>query len=162
MLVIPLFRIFNEVPAIRRIFFTLIAVLPYHVDVAKAITCVLYLFSCVGVLMFSGEFKTFMVTEYEFQQANFDSITSSFFTLWQLFVGEGSDAILYATIDSSGSWFAIFFVLYIVIMTLLFTNLILSVILDGFARSYEELKHLPDKKISERDIKEVRGKRWDG
>ena len=156
LLVIPLFRIFNEVPAIRRIFFTLIAVLPYHVDVAKAITCVLYLFSCVGVLMFSGEFKTFMVTEYEFQQANFDSITSSFFTLWQLFVGEGSDAIIYATIDSSGSWFAIFFVLYIVIMTLLFTNLILSVILDGFARGYEELKHLPDKKISERDIKEVR------
>ena len=53
-------------------------------------------------------------------------------TLLQLFFGESWDAVMKAAEVTKGQFMSFWFELYIVLVTLLFANLLIGVIIDGF------------------------------
>ena len=66
---------------------------------------------------------------------SFLPIAGMFDTVWtllQLFFGESWDAVMKAAEVTKGQFMSFWFELYIVLVTLLFANLLIGVIIDGF------------------------------
>ena len=81
-------------------------------------------------------------------QANFNSMTDSIITLIQLYVGEAWNSVMLAAFDSIGSGAYPFFFSYVIISTLLLTNLLVGVIINGFKETVKVQKHVESKRLA--------------
>ena len=102
---------------------------------------------------FGGTFK--YLNNYDIPQANFNSMLDSLFTLIQLFVGEAWNTVMLAAIDSMGKSALLFFVSYVVITTLLLTNLLMGVIISGYGNIVEIQNDAEEKNVKKIPTKAI-------
>ena len=136
-LALPLMRAFSTVRLLRDIVMGMITVIPLYAHVFTLLLIFFYLYGAVGCYLFASSFK--YNADYILPDANFNSFLDALMTLFQLFVGEAWNDVMEAAMNTGKTVPAVlYFVSFIVIMTLLFTNLIIGIICSG----YESINHV--------------------
>ena len=145
LLAIPLARIMSEVQPVRPLFYSLLSIVPNYWGIFGLFAVVLYAYAVISILLVSTDrllssednrqkINTFaLITDYEIRQANFNSMFDAVVSLLQLFVGEAWDTVANAALSAKGNFLVLWFISYVVLMTLLFSNLLIGVIIDAFA-----------------------------
>lgn len=98
-----------------------------------------YSYAVWGCMAFGGTFK--YLHNYDMPQANFNSMTDSIITLAQLYIGEAWNGVMVAAVESVGSTAYAFFFSYVVITTMLLTNMLVGVIINGYGETVAVQKH---------------------
>ena len=146
-LALPLLRAFSTIRLIRDIVMGMITVFPQYVHVFVLLVMTFYFYACLGCLLFASEFK--YNQSYEIPDANFNSMLDSIITLFQLFVGEAWNDVLQAALNTGKTVQALsYFISYSIIMTMLFTNLVIGIICSG----YESISDVRKEQIKEGGI----------
>eukprot|EP01043_Picozoa_sp_COSAG02_P003217 COSAG02_NODE_78_length_40609_cov_19.893730_2_plen_2704_part_00 len=132
-LALPVLRLFSGPKSIRIIWFCLSSILPQYSHVVALGAIGLYCFGCVGCWLLAFRFHYLGPDVYEIPQANFNGMLDSITTLFQLFIGEAWDSVKQAAVDSNGGFVSeLFFLVYVLTMTVLFVNLLSGVILSSW------------------------------
>jgi hypothetical protein len=99
-------------------------------------------------MMFGGRFRFLTGDEYDMPNANFNSFLDGYTVLFQLFVGEAWNGILHAAMDSGGSdqgpWIVVYYFTYTFILTIVFSNLLIGVVISGYSAVYDLRKGMPE------------------
>ena len=98
-----------------------------------------YSYAVWGCMAFGGSFK--YLHNYDMPQANFNSMTDSIITLAQLYVGEAWNGVMVAAVESVGSSAYVFFFSYVVITTMLLTNMLVGIIINGYGETVAVQKY---------------------
>ena len=141
-LVTPTLRLFFVLKTARRIIFVLVPLRQYLISVLVLMLVYNFMFAIVGVTLFEGVLEDISnaLDPEVVRITSFDSIGSAMLTLTQVLVGEGWHAIMFAVMNGRHSWYwAAFFMIFIIVQTLLLTNLLVGVILDSTYNFEEEL-----------------------
>ncbi len=119
-------------------------IFPSFISLFALLLLVFYVYAVYGIFFFRGLAERVM--QDKAPTASFDTLGSAFVALFQMLTGAHWDEIMYPMILSSDWITTWYFVSFIFVVTLLFTNLFVGVILSVFAR-------LADKdEISDRDL----------
>jgi Ca2+-binding EF-hand superfamily protein len=128
-------RLFGLMKSVREIIFCFYVIIPNYLNIIVLTALMMYSFAVWGCISFGGTFK--YLNNYDIPQANFNSMLDSILTLFQLFVGEAWNSVMGAAIDSDSGNALLYFVAYILITTLLLTNLLMGVIISGYGNITE-------------------------
>ncbi len=129
-LCLPLLRAFSTIRLIRDIVMGMLTVLPSYFHVVTLLLIVFYFYAALGCMLFASTYK---YIDYELRDANFNSFLDACVTLFQLFVGEAWNTVLEAALNTGRVGAALcYFISFIVLITLLFTNLIIGIICSGY------------------------------
>lgn len=131
-LALPVLRLFSGPKSIRTIWFCLSSILPNYSSVVVLGAIGLYCFGCGGCWLLAFRFHHLGPEVYDLPEANFNSMLDSVTTLFQLFIGEAWNSVKQAAVDSNGGFIELFFLVYILTMTVLFVNLLSGVILSSW------------------------------
>jgi hypothetical protein len=132
-LALPLMRAFSTIRLLRDIVMGMITVIPSYVHVFTLLIIAFYFYGALGCLLFASDFK--YQKNYDIPDANFNSMLDSIMTLFQLFVGEAWNSVMEAAMNTGKTIPAVlYFLSYILMMTLLFTNLIIGIICSGYEK----------------------------
>ena len=104
---VPLLRLLSTFPAVSRLFFGLLAILPIFWDVYATGVIIFYMFAALGVLMFFGKYQVLLGDANEIPDATFDSFLHSIFVCFNLFNGESWDLLMEAGVNSTGLWYVL-------------------------------------------------------
>ena len=145
-LAVPLLRAFSTIRLIRDIVMGMMTVFPQYLHVFTLLGVVFYFYAALGCLLFASDFK--YNQSYEIPDANFNSMLDSLITLFQLFVGEAWNDILQAGLNTGKTVQALsYFVSYSILMTMLFTNLLIGIICSGYESISDVRKEHQEAKI---------------
>eukprot|EP01029_Cantina_marsupialis_P022672 TRINITY_DN553_c0_g1_i9.p1 TRINITY_DN553_c0_g1~~TRINITY_DN553_c0_g1_i9.p1 ORF type:complete len:804 (+),score=163.35 TRINITY_DN553_c0_g1_i9:711-3122(+) len=147
-LAVPLFRVFSSVESIKMLFFAMVRTVGVFGDVGILLLVIFYVFGAIGTVAFGGQISQLDDETYEMLTANFDSTLKTLGTLFQLMVGEAWSSVMYAGIDAVGMMSMIYFVLWTLIISLLFTNLIVGIVCNSFEKVDDLRKKKGDDRIS--------------
>eukprot|EP00736_Rhodelphis_marinus_P006225 Rmarinus@m.25433 len=132
-LTIPMLRIFSVLSACRRLVFGLFATLPGLFTILVLVFLIVMMFAVLGTMLFAGLFEQLPDDVYPYPGANFDSMHEAFATLYQLMMGEGWDDVMYAAVDARAKTnVTIFFLVYSVVVSLLFSNLFIGIVCNAY------------------------------
>ena len=116
---------------------------------------VIYFYAVWGCIVFGGWFK--YLNNYDLPQANFNSFLDAFTTLLQLFVGEAWNSVMMAGWSTAGENSAtVFFLSYVILTTLLLTNLLVGVIISGYGSVVEVQREAQRQRVSRLPTKLIR------
>eukprot|EP00736_Rhodelphis_marinus_P001255 Rmarinus@m.23591 len=147
MVAIPTLRVFAVVPGARQLIFGIFSVLPGMAVLFMLFFVVVYMFAAVGCIMYAGSFAGIPIEEYHIPDANFNSFIDSLTTLFHMMAAESWSSIMYAAIDATSSYDAgIYFIFYMLVISLLFTNLFIGVVCDAFHTLQETKGQVVSKK----------------
>ena len=132
-------RLFGEFEMVRKIIFCFYVIVPNYFAIIQLTVLFVYTYAIWGCMSFGGTFK--YLHNYDMGQANFNSMSDSIITLIQLYVGEAWNGVMLAAVDSVGSNAYPFFFSYVLISTMLLTNLLVGVIISGFGITVAVQKH---------------------
>jgi len=91
------------------------------------------------VTLFSGSHDFSKVLQNNAPQGNFENLAQAMATLFQLFLGENWQDIMYAAIAVYHSFsVSIYFISFVMIVTIIFTNLFVGLVLSTFNVHYEK------------------------
>ena len=131
-LAFPLFTIFARIPMLRNIISGLWIIVPMHRYILLLIFASLYFFTCIGVFWYGGTFRNMALHE-EIRQANFNSFVNSAITLLQVFIGEGWNDIMTASVEAGYTIRGVlFFLAFVITETLLLTNLLVGILVNAY------------------------------
>jgi hypothetical protein len=122
-------RIFTQVPSTRRLIYPIFMsnVMKQFANLLFLLGIVIYVFAVYGTLVFGGKFN-FAILQNDFPTGNFDNLSQSFLSLlWGLI--DFDHGQMYAAILMTDFYYAWYFILYVIIVTLLFSNIFVSLIL---------------------------------
>ena len=139
-------RLFGEFEMVKKIVFCFYVIVPNYFTIIQLTVLLIYSYAVYGCIAFGGTFK--YLHNYDMGQANFNSMTDSIITLIQLYVGEAWNSVMLAAFDSIGSGAYPFFFSYVIISTLLLTNLLVGVIINGFKETVNVQKHVESKRLA--------------
>ena len=135
---LPVMRLFSVIHAIRRLVFGLIKRGTTFVPISVLIFLTLYTFAIFGVWLFGGQFRRLSEDVYDLDEAHFDTFSTAMLTLFLVMEGEEWHDVSYAAVDARSSLVPlVYFVLFVVINGLLFTNLFIGVLCDTFSEVEE-------------------------
>lgn len=128
-------RVFSQVSSTRRLIYPIFmpGVVRQFANLFVLLLLVIYVFAIYGMLLFRDVFDP-SVLGASVPEGNFDSLANSMYVLFQLLVGESWHAVMYATIRMIGFSYSWYFIVYTIIVTLLFTNIFVSLILTTMER----------------------------
>eukprot|EP00736_Rhodelphis_marinus_P007553 Rmarinus@m.2984 len=136
-LALPTLRILCVFEGTRSVVFGVFIALPGAAALLSLLLLIMYLFAVMGSIFFAGAYEG--VTDYDVPGATFDSMEKAFTTLFQMMGGDSWSTIMFAAVDATSSYLPIlYFVGYVCVVTLLFSNLLIGVICDAFASLKEE------------------------
>eukprot|EP00960_Hanusia_phi_P042200 755364-Hanusia_phi.AAC.2 len=120
------FRLFKRIPSMRRIMRSLFQALPGMLNAYAIVGLLMSLFAIQSVTFFG-----------QLDPVHFGSFFASMFTLWQVNTGDGWADIARSLFISTSSpiLVSIFFVGFQLLITLTLINVVVCVLLDGFASS---------------------------
>jgi Ion transport protein/Methyl-accepting chemotaxis protein-like, first PDC sensor domain len=128
---LPILRIFHLIRRLRRLFFTLVRILPKFVDLFTLLSVIFLVYGILGVYLFAGKFNELL--QDDAPPGNFDSLSNALQSLFQMLVGEAWADLMYAGIlvtrDFVAAWY---FISFICIATLLFVNIFIGLVLESF------------------------------
>eukprot|EP00736_Rhodelphis_marinus_P006538 Rmarinus@m.25199 len=131
---IPVLRIFTVFQVARNLTVGLAYSLAGMTALFILLFVVIYISAALGVIAFAGAFTYLPYTVYTMPAANFDSLEEAVTTLFQLMGGESWSDTMYAAVDATSTLFtAVYFIAYIIIITLLFVNLFIGVVCDAYS-----------------------------
>jgi hypothetical protein len=133
-LIFPAVRLFFTLKQARRVFFVLIPLRKYLGSVLMLMLIFNFMYAQLGEQLFAGELKVVAaaIDTDAVRLNSFDTLASSMLTLVQILVGEGWDDIMYAVMNMKHSWYwALYFLVYVIVQTLLLTSLLVGVVLDS-------------------------------
>lgn len=131
------------------IVFTVSTIGPYTV----LLMLFLYVFALMGMQFFAGNFRfndygegRFDLENGESPRANFDTLLDSLLTTFACFIGDNWTYVMYDAMRSSGSVYALYFVVVIAFGNIVMLNLFLAILLGNFdkARDFGAKKKLLD------------------
>jgi hypothetical protein len=135
----PLLRIFYIVTSTRRLVFTLLSLVPNFAAIIVVLMVVFFIYAVIGVWILAGRYGE--VLQDQAPRANFDSVGNGLLTLFQMLVGESWHELMYAAIRArNGFAISYFFISFILVVSLLFTNVFIGVILDAFERVFSKIQ----------------------
>lgn len=138
---IPLLRLFSIVRVTRPLVFGLIGTLPDLYPLFGLLAVAVYLYALVGCWNLAGTLTSLSVEVYEVQGANFDSFSAALSTMFHLMTGEGWHEVMYGAIDATDSLApCIFFMSFIVLVVLLFTQMFIGIVCDNFSKLQEQAR----------------------
>ena len=144
----PALRIFSTIKRTRTLVFTLLTLLPQIGTVMAVMLVVLFLYGVLGVWFFHDEYE---VLQEDAPAGQFNSLSDSLLTLFQLLVGEGWHDVMYASIRAKrGFGVGWYFVTFIIIVSLLFVNVFIGIILDAFMSLFRRNRMLRVQRKKER------------
>lgn len=136
--VLPLTRLFSVVKATRVIVFGLLSQAKLFGHVMALLLLVTYWFAALGTWLFAGALSALPASVYNVRAANFDTLEDSASTLYQVMTAEGFDNILYACVAATHSLYPVlYFLSFVVLVTLLFANLLVSMVCDTYVLSQQ-------------------------
>eukprot|EP00899_Mesostigma_viride_P014219 jgi/Mesvir1/22799/Mv14183-RA.1 len=130
--VVACLRVFLYIESLRHLLFTIYAVLGQIISLVIFLLLVIFTFAVFGVLLFRGKFRKTLASERP--DGSFDSLSEAMLVLFQLLVGEDWHQVMYATLKVTDWTACIYFIGYIVFITLLISNLFLGVVLQAFSK----------------------------
>ena len=153
LLALPLLRLFSNIESIRTLFFGMLLILPGFIGIFGLLVVFVFLYATLMVWMVStnlfipggtvGKGSAVMSTftlvegmEEDAKQGNFNSLYDGLMTSFQLFVGEAWDGVMETSATVKHTimpWVVLLFMLYVILITLLFSNLFVGVIIDAFS-----------------------------
>ena len=131
-LALPGFRLFSAVNTVRVTWFCMLAILPQIASTFILLLMSFFAFACLGCWQMAGAFHFLGTEAYELPQANFNSMLDSLTTLFQLFIGEAWNSVAEAAVATEGGFIHLYFLAFILCMSVLFFNIIAGVILSSF------------------------------
>jgi hypothetical protein len=147
-LTFPILRLFTRVKSTTDLVYTLAVIMPQFVHLFILLLSILHTYAIYGVLLFKDQFDLYL--QDSAPPGNFNSLGNAMVTLFQLFVGSNWSeyackellackfALTFyvdAAVKVKGNYaFALFFMSFILIVTILITNAIIAVILSVSAR----------------------------
>jgi hypothetical protein len=148
-------RWFGVVKSVREIIYSFYVILPNYSDIMMVTFLVIYFYAVWGCIVFGGWFK--YLNNYDLPQANFNSFLDAFTTLLQLFVGEAWNSVMMAGWSTAGENSAtVFFLSYVILTTLLLTNLLVGVIISGYGSVVEVQREAQRQRVSRLPTKLIR------
>jgi hypothetical protein len=104
------------------------------VNITVLIFLTMFTFSIFGVWLFGGQYRRLSEDTYGMVDVNFDTFSQSMLTLFLIMEGEQWHRISYAAADARHSLVPLaYFILFVIVNGLLFTNLFIGVLCDTFA-----------------------------
>lgn len=162
----PILRLFTQVESMLNSVYTIIVIMPQFTNLFILFIMTFYVFAVYGILLFKGEFA---ILHDEAPKSNFDDLASSFFSEFQLFVGQDwSDYLCrfpiksfkfkYVTLDAAvkvkGSYFyAMFFIVFILIVTILISNVVIALVLT-ISQKISGIKNVSQFQINQKILEE--------
>ena len=148
LLALPLLRLFSNIESMRTLFFGMLLILPGFIGIFGLLMVFVFLYATLMVWVVStnlvihtetGNINTFTLVEgmdEDAKQGNFNSLYDGLMTSFQLFVGEAWDGVMETSATVKYTimpWVVMLFMLYVILITLLFSNLFVGVIIDAFS-----------------------------
>jgi len=141
---IPTVRILILTRKTRKLFLVLSKIFPSFSALFILLLLVMYVYAVYGIYFFKDKLE--LAFQDQAPPGNFDTLANAFVVLFQLLTAAQWDDVMYPTILATSWVTSWYFISFIFVVTLLFTNLFVGVVLSVFAR-------LSDKgDFSERDI----------
>eukprot|EP00808_Paulinella_micropora_P031573 g58345.t1 len=138
-LTLPVLRLFGLVKRTRELVFTLVSILPRFASVLALLAVVIFIFAVWGTWLFGNKFNR--ILQDNAPAGNFDNISSSLLTLFQMLVGEGWHELMYSGVQVSGQFtYSFYFITYVAVVTILFSNMFIGIVLDAFQKTLTEKK----------------------
>lgn len=116
-MILPILRTFLLLQALNQLVYTFVTAMGPVSVYGKLLLVVMYFYTLVGVDAFGTDCDTWFG----------DSITS-FYTLFQMFIGEGWYGVMYECMEQTHKMSLVFFVSYIFIVTIAFASLFISLV----------------------------------
>eukprot|EP00656_Telonema_subtile_P009800 TRINITY_DN1462_c0_g1_i5.p1 TRINITY_DN1462_c0_g1~~TRINITY_DN1462_c0_g1_i5.p1 ORF type:complete len:902 (-),score=302.47 TRINITY_DN1462_c0_g1_i5:287-2992(-) len=91
---------------------------------------VYYLFSFAAWQLFQGEL--------ELEYSNFNTMGDSMLLMFQIFVGEGWHSVMQLTVEETNKAYVYFFMVYVLIVGILFSNLFIGIIIQTFQQAQSD------------------------
>ena len=133
-LVAPTLRLFFALKQARRVPFVLIPLRAYLGSVFALMVLNGIVWATLGVSFFEDELPQIRdeVDTSSVRVSAFQSVGSASFALLQILIGEGWHDIMFAVMNAKHSWYgAAYFIMFVLIQTILLTNLLVGVVLDS-------------------------------
>ena len=130
----PVLRLLSVVHSTRRLVFGLLKRASTFAPICALILLTMYIFAVFGVWLYGGQFRRLSDDAYDLAPATFDSFSTALTTLFLVMEGEQWHVVSYAAMDARNSLVPItYFVLFVIVNGLLFTNLFIGVLCDTFS-----------------------------
>lgn len=153
--ILRVFRLIKRAKSLNMIFNTFIITLPGLVNIGGLLLLLIYLYSIIGMVLFGEIMHNGVITD----NLNFETFTNSFCVLWAVATGDGWSDIMnsslrkkslyldcledpsyedyvangYKTVGCGAGFEGIlFFFSYFLFVNLIFLNLFIAIILEGF------------------------------
>eukprot|EP00808_Paulinella_micropora_P001218 g35404.t1 len=124
---LTILRIFTLFTPLRRLAYGLAQAFPTLWPLAALAFIVFYVYAIIGVSIFYQEFKILQGLS---PQGNFDNIGDGILLLFQMFISESWQDVMYAGVNVRGWTSSSYFITFVILVSVLFGNLFTALFLD--------------------------------
>lgn len=127
----PLLRFLSSIHRTRSLMFTLLNLIPKFLSIFVLLLIAYFIYAIIGVQLLSDKFST--VLQDRAPENNFDTLGNAMVSLYVMTLAQNWSDLMYAAVRVTGS-FAVtwYFVSFLVLVSLVFTNVFIGVVLDAF------------------------------
>jgi len=146
---IPVLRIFSVVENARNTLFGVLIATAAFIPVFFLLLLLFYCYAVVGVYLFAGDENYYLPTDVE-PNSTFDQIHFAGISLFQVLTGQNWDIIMYVHLYTFGFGAAWFFLSFVILFGLVYTQLVIGMVVDGYLDSVKEAEEDEKEKIVEK------------
>ena len=128
---LPLLKLLVINKASRHLLWCLCLIIPMFINLLVFLFVIYLIFATYGVYFFATKF-TILDYSGEAPPGDFENLKNGMFVLFQLLVGEEWHEVSYAAIKTNGWNASYYFISFTIIVSLLFTNLFVGIILSVY------------------------------
>ena len=138
--ILPALRLFTSTVSARRLLMGVMKRVPEFLLMIVLLALLLYFFAAVGVYLFSGVMSAYP-SEFGLENnPSFDSLGEGFGVLVQMLFGQNVGGIMFTAVDGTDNLTSsIYFVIFISIMTVIFSNVLVALVIDAWLVSTPSL-----------------------
>eukprot|EP01083_Nonionella_stella_P171347 585111_1 len=128
-MVIPLLRLLTLIKTTRSAVYIITRVLPRFTSLIAILLMLFYAYGVIGVWLIADSLQRNLLTQ---PQYSFETFSDALVTLFQLTVGEGWHDVMYAAVYANNSLLSStwYFLTFVLIITLVFTNLFVGLVIS--------------------------------
>ena len=126
-------RLVYSIPTLEPVYRICVKTFAGLVYIASLAGLFMFIFAVLGMQLFGGEFDDFE----DKPRAHYDSFTMAFTTTFQVMTFDSWQAVMYDGIRAKGGAYALYFVAWVVVGSMVMLNLLLVIILDVYVQEKE-------------------------
>jgi len=153
---LPVLRIFSVVEKVRETIFGVFVSTTAFIPVFCLLLLIFYCYGVIGVHLFAGNYQYYLPNDIQ-PNSDFDHFQHSAITMFQVLTGQNWDIIMYSQMFTYGFGAAWFFISFVLFISLLYVQLVIGMVVDGYLDSIEqeeEEKNVTPKDEDEEEEKE--------